>query len=451
MTDGGGPPSVPVSRRTALGLRLALAFISVALAAVALVAGLTAGFAAADVSALATRQHTELTSAIAVAAGAAWDKNDSWTTADLTPVLDLAGQAGADVQIRNRQGSVVTSSPGFTTQSSSPATGAPIVVRGERAGQADVRFTGSGLASADHALRIALLRAIFGAAGLAALLALLTGLAMARRITRPVERIIAVTRRMASGQRAVRVGPITGPGEVRELAAAFDQMADTMDRQEQLRRDLVADVAHELRTPVAVLQAGHEALLDGVAEPTPGQLTSLRDEVLRLARMLTDLQDLAAAAAAALHLNRRPCDLADLAAAAADSLAGRFEAAGITLERRLVPAQILGDPRWLHQVITNLLTNALKFTPAGGLVTVATGPAGAHAVLSVTDTGVGIPADELPRIFERFWRGRQAAQTSGSGIGLAVAAELARAHGGQLSATSQPGHGTQLSLTLPRI
>src|SRR5580700_5516211 len=272
MTDGGGPPPVPASRRTALGLRLALAFISVALAAVALVAGLTAGFAAADVSALAARQHAELTNAIALAAGAVWDKNDSWTAADLAPVLDLAGQAGADVQIRDRQGSVVSSSPGFTAQSSSPATGAPIVVRGERAGQADVRFTGSGLA---------------------ALLAMLTGLAMARRITRPVERIIAVTRRMASGQRTVRVGPITGPGEVRELAAAFDQMAGTMDRQEQLRRDLVADIAHELRTPVAVLQAGHEALLDGVAEPTPGQLTSLRDEVLRLARMLTDLQDLA--------------------------------------------------------------------------------------------------------------------------------------------------------------
>jgi two-component system sensor histidine kinase BaeS len=443
------PPPVPAPRRSALGLRLALAFISVALAAVALVAGLTAGFAAADVSALAARQHAELTSAIAVAAGAAWDKNDSWTTADLTPVLDLAGQAGADVQIRDRQGSVVTTSPGFTTGSASPVSAAPIVVRGERAGQADVRFTGSGLASADHALRTALLRAIAGAAGLAALLAMLTGLAMARRITRPVERIIAVTRAMGLGERTARVGPITGPGEVRELAAAFDQMADTMDRQEQLRRDLVADVAHELRTPVAVLQAGHEALLDGVAEPTPGQLTSLRDEVLRLGRM-TDLQDLAAADAAALQLNRRPCDLADLAATAAASLAGRFEAAGIILQRRLVPAQILGDPRWLHQVITNLLTNALKFTPAGGLVTVAAGPAGAYAVLTVTDTGTGIAPDELPRIFDRFWRGRRAAQTSGSGIGLAVAAELTRAHGGQLSATSQPGHGTQLSLTLPR-
>jgi two-component system sensor histidine kinase BaeS len=453
MTDGGGPPSSPASRRTALGLRLALAFISVALAAVALVAGLTAGFAAADVSALAARQHAELTNAIAVAAGAAWDKNDSWAAADLTPVLDLAGRTGADVQIRDRQGSVVASSPGFTTRpagpEAGPATGAPIVVRGERAGQADVRFTGSGLASADHALRTALLRAIAGAAGLAALLAMLTGLAMARRITRPVERIIAVTRRMARGQRSARVGPIAGPGEVRELAAAFDQMADTMDRQEQLRRDLVADMAHELRTPVAVLQAGHEALLDGVAEPTPAQLTSLRDEVLRLARMVTDLQDLAAADAAALQLTRRPCDLARLAARAADSLAGRFEAAGIDLQRRLVPAGIFGDPRWLHQVITNLLTNALKFTPAGGLVTIAAGPAGANAVLTVTDTGIGIPADELPRIFDRFWRGRQAAQTSGSGIGLAVAAELTRAHGGHLSAASQPGLGTQLTLTLP--
>jgi two-component system, OmpR family, sensor histidine kinase BaeS len=447
MTDGGASLS---SRHTALGLRLALAFISVALAAVALVAGLTAGFAAADVSALAARQHTELTSAIAVAAGAAWDKTDSWTAADLAPVLDLAGQAGADVQIRDRQGSVVTASPSYPSRSADAATSAAIVVRGERAGRADARFTGTGLASADHTLRIALLRAIAGAAGLAALLAMLTGLAMARRITHPVERIIAVTRQMARGQRAVRVGPIAGPGELRELGAAFDQMADTMDRQEQLRRDLVADVAHELRTPVAVLQAGHEALLDGVAEPTPAQLTSLRDEVLRLARMVTDLQDLAAADAAALELDRRPADLAQLAATAADSLTGRFEAAGITVQRRLVPASIYGDPRWLHQVITNLLTNALKFTPAGGLVTIVTGPAGVHAMLTVTDTGPGIPADELPHIFDRFWRGRQAAQTSGSGIGLAVAAELTQAHRGQLSAVSQPGHWTQLILTLPR-
>src|SRR6185369_3440669 len=172
----------------------------------------------------------------------------------------------------------------------------------------------------------------------------LTGLAVARRITRPVIRLIAATRTMAAGDRAARVGEIGAPGELRELAAAFDQMAGTLDRQEQIRRNLVADVAHELRTPIAVLQAGHEALLDGVAEPTPSQLASLRDEVLRLARIVGDLQTLAAAEAAALQLALHPADLADIAATAADRLSGRFEAIGVSLERRLDPAKILADP-----------------------------------------------------------------------------------------------------------
>jgi signal transduction histidine kinase len=449
MADGNGSPSAYATRGT-LGLRLALAFISVALAAIALLAGLTAAFAAADVSALATRQHIALTDAIAVAAAAAWDRNNGWAAADLSPVLDLAARTGADVQIRDQPGGIVTSSPGYFAQAGLRYS-APVVVRGERVGLAVVRFAGSGMSPADRGLQTDLLQAIAGAAGAAALLAMLTGLAVARRITRPVERIIAVTRAMGRGQRTARVGQVAAPSELRELASAFDQMADGMDRQEQLRRDLVADVAHELRTPVAILQAGHEALLDGVTEPTPDQLASLYDEVLRLARMVADLQTLAAADAAALRLSRGHCDLAGLAATAADSLAGQFEAAGITLVRRLAAADVLGDPRWLHQVITNLLTNALKFTPAGGRVTIAAGPAEADAVLTVTDTGTGIPADELPRIFDRFWRGRQSSQTPGSGIGLAVAVGLAHAHGGRLSASSQPGRGTEMTLILPRL
>jgi len=451
MTDAGSPAPAHPSRGSTLGLRLALAFLSVALAAVALLAGLTAALAAADVASLTSQQRTDLTRAIAVAAAAAVSSTgDNWASADLSPVLDLATRTGAEVQIRDQQGRVVISSRGFAAQAGAPEQSAAILVGGEPVGEAVVRFTNSGLASADHALQSDLLRAIFGAAGLAAVLALLTGLAMARRITRPVERIIAVTRAMGRGERTARVGDVVAPGELRELATAFDHMADTRDRQDQLRRDLVADVAHELRTPVAVLQAGHEALLDGITEPTPDQLASLHDEVLRLARMVGDLQTLAAADAAALHLSRRPCDLAGIAADAADSLAGQFEAAGITFDRQLTAVDIDADPRWLHQVVTNLLTNALKFTPAGGHVAIEVGPADGKAVLTVTDTGPGIPADELPRIFDRFWRGRQAAQTSGSGIGLAVAAELARAHEGQLTARSQPGHGTELTLTLPR-
>ena len=436
------------ARGGTLGLRLALAFLAVALAAVALLAGLTAAFAAADVSTLASQQRTELANAIAAAAGTAWEGNRTWSSADLSSVLDFAAKTGAAVQILDQVGHIVESSPAFATVNG-PQSSPAIVVRGQRVGTAVVRFSGSGLSAADRVLETALLRAIAGAAGLAALLALLTGLAVARRITRPVTRLIAVTRAMAAGDHAARVGEIRAPGELRELAAAFDQMAGTVDRQEQIRRNLVADVAHELRTPIAILQAGHEALLDGVAEPTPAELGSLRDEVLRLARMVGDLQTLAAADAAALNLARQPCDLADLAAAAADSLARRFEAAGITLDRRLAASPVLADPHWLHQVITNLLTNALKFTPAGGHVTISARRSGGQAVLRVTDTGAGIPADDLPRIFDRFWRGQQSAQVSGSGIGLAVAAELARAHGGWLAARSELGRGTEMTLTLP--
>ena len=460
MTDEDGPPGSPghPGRGDTLGLRLSLAFIAVALAAVALLAGLTAAFAAADVSSLANRQRAELTSAIAVAAGAAWDRGHSWASADLSPVLDLAARTGADTRITDQDGHAVAATPGFAEQTG-PQSSTPVVVRGQRIGTALVRSTGSGLSGAGRVLQTALLRAIAGAAGLAALLALLTGLAVARRITRPVSRLIAVTRAMASGDRAARAGPIRAPNELRELAAAFDQMAGTLDRQEQIRRNLVADVAHELRTPIAILQAGHEALLDGVTEPTPTELASLRDEVLRLARMVGDLQTLAAADAAALHLARRRCDLAGIAATAVGSLTRRFEAADITLDRQLSAAPVLADPRWLHQLVTNLLTNALKFTPPGGHVTISTrattgtgtGLARPEAVLQVSDTGTGIPADELPRIFDRFWRGRQAAHTSGSGVGLAVAAELAQAHGGRLTATSQPGHGTQMTLILPAL
>ncbi len=447
MTDD---PVSPARRAGAnsLGFRLALGFITVALAAIALLAGLTVIFASADVSALADRQRTELTSAVAAAAGASWDLHNNWAEANLFPALDLASHTGAEVQIRDTSGVVVAESPAFN-RSSAPQFRAIVMAGRRHVGEADVRFTEAGFTSADGALRSALLRAIAAAAGLAALLALVTGLGMARRLSRPVSRIISVTRAMGAGMRTARVGPVRAPDELRELGAALDQMADMSDRQEQLRRDLVADLAHELRTPIAILQAGHESLIDGLAEPTPEQLVSLHDEVLRLIRMVDDLQTLAAADAASLHLQLHPCDLAEVAAAAADSLTSRFAMAGLTLERSLESAGILGDARWLHQVVTNLLTNSLKFSAAGAAVRIETYQSGPDAVLRVTDAGVGIPAAELPHIFDRFWRGREAAHISGSGIGLAVAAELVTAHGGELAASSEPGRGTRMTLRLP--
>jgi signal transduction histidine kinase len=431
---------------SSLFARLGLSFLAVALISIAVLAGLTAVLAAADVSALSARQRADTTSAIAITAGAAWDKTETWARADLAPALDLAARTGTYAQIRDQAGRVADVSPDFDRQQVIGQTEQAIHARGNRVGAVVVRFARAG---PDVALRTALLRAIVAAAGLAALVALLSGLLMARRITGPVVRIIRVTQVREGGDRNARIGSLRAPSEVRDLAASIDQMIETMDRQEQARRALVADVAHELRTPVAVLQAETEALVDHVEEPTPDQLAVLHDEIIRLGRVLDDLQSLASADAAALHLARSHCDLADIAARAADNLAVRFEASGLTLERQLRKASVLADADRLHQVVANLLTNALKFTPPGGRVVIATGPSGADAVLRVTDTGAGIPADELPRIFDRFWRGRRASETSGSGIGLAIAADLAAAHGGRLTAASEPAQGTQLTLTLP--
>jgi two-component system sensor histidine kinase BaeS len=451
MTD---PADIRPARRAVadtLRTRLAVSFLGVALAAVALLAVLTVIFASDDVSTLVHNQRTELTNGIAGAAAAGWERRDRWAGADLSAALDLAADTGSEVRITDDVGRVVEISPGFASSAGRPQYQAPVFGDGRPVGEVTVRFTGERLSGADSALQSALIWAIVAAAGVAALLALLTGLAVARRLTRPVRHIISVTRAMGAGVRTARVGPVRAPEELRELATAFDQMADVLDRQEQLRRDLVADVAHELRTPVAILQAGHEALLDGLAEPTPAELVSLHDEVLRLARMVDELETLAAADAAALHLELRPCDLAEVASSAADGLASRFGAAGVQLERRLAPAVVMADEQRLRQVVTNLLTNALKFSPGGAPIAIDVGPAGPDAILRVSDHGVGIPAADLPRIFDRFWRGAQAAQTSGSGIGLAIAAELVRAHHGHLSASSQPGAGTQMTLTLPLV
>jgi signal transduction histidine kinase len=430
-------------------LRLALAFVAVALVAVALIAVLTAAFAGADVSRLAGQQQRELTQAMSVAASAAWEQAHSWTGADLGPVLEVGTRIGADVSVTDTAGRTVAASPGFARATGHADTEA-VVARGQPVGTVAVRLSGAGLAAADNALRRGLWRAIAGAAGLAALLALLVGLGIARRITRPVIRLTEVARAMGHGDRSARVGEIRAPDELHELAGTVDWMAETMAREEQLRRDVVADVAHELRTPVAILQAGHEALLDQVVEPTPAQLSSLRDEVLRLARMVDDLHTLAAAEAAASHLEPALCDLAEIAAAAAGRMAARFDAAGLTLHQRLTPVTVTVDAARIHQVITNLLGNALKFTPSGGQVTVEAGPSGGHAVLTVSDTGAGIAAGELRWIFDRFWRGEAAAGVGGTGIGLAIVAELVRAHGGQIDVTSAPAQGTQIVVSLPR-
>ncbi len=440
---------MPSRGQSSLGLRLALAFVAVAVLAVALVAVLAVVFTDRDVAALVRLRQDDLVKALTTNAQSTYSSGSpGWHNADLGPALDLAGSDGAQAAVLDAHGSVVAST--LSGHGSEGVISRPLVLDGQRIGTLKVRFTGQGLTASANDLRVSLARAVIGAAGLAAVLALLAGLLVSRRITRPVLRLIESARAMGRGDRQARVGNVRGaPAELEELAATFDQMADTVTAEEQLHRDLVADMAHELRTPVAVLQANTEALLDGLVEHTPEQTASLHEEVLRLGRLVGDLQTLAAAEAAALQLALRPADLAEIARSAAEDWTASFAGAEVTFEQRLEPAPVLADPGRLHQVIANLLSNALKFTPRGGQVQMSLSAAGGQARLEVSDTGPGIRPEDQPHVFERLWRGAHASPTAGSGIGLAVAVELARAHHGSIELASEPGHGSRFILLLP--
>jgi two-component system sensor histidine kinase BaeS len=434
-----------------LGRRLALAFVAVALLAIVVLTTIANVTINADIRRIVHQQERLLTNAVAAGSAAAYDKT-GWTSANLGPILDVVTSAGAAAQVRDASGDVVSSSPGFATFPSRSALVQLVVADGQHVGLVIVRFNERGLGAAAQAFQATRWRDRFVAGGIAALIALIVSIFFSRLITSPLEAMVRAQRARGAGDRNARVDVEGGVGILREVVDGFNWSANVLDQQERAQRNLVANVAHEIRTPVAILQAGHEAMLDGMTEPTPENLASLRDEVLRLARMVDDLQRLAAAEAAALQLNSAAYDLSAIAADAADSLTEPFSAAGVHLARRLTAVQVRCDLQRMREVITNLLTNALKFTPEGGTVVVETRPHTPQmARVRVTDTGVGIPAEDLPHVTERFWRGsRSADMAAGTGIGLTIVAELVRAQHGELEIRSEPGKGTDVTVTIPR-
>lgn len=325
----------------------------------------------------------------------------------------------------------------------------PVLVDGERVGTVTLRFP-EGLGVAERNFESRLRWMVVIAAALATVLAVAVALFVARRVGGPVDRLIGAVRRIETGDLSARAESARAPGELGELASSFDRMAAALAREDELRRVLVADVAHEIRTPVTILQASLEQMVDGTVEAEPQTLSSLHDEVLRLGRVVADLESLAQAQAARLEMRVHPVDLAQVTGEALGRLEASFGDADLQADRELAPVAVMGDPARLGQVVTNLLTNALKFTPAGGRVLVTVDRWDGLARLQVEDTGPGIPAEELDHVFDRFWRGSAGRSAGGSGVGLAVVAELVRAHGGRVDVASAPGRGARFTVLIPQ-
>ncbi len=276
---------------------------------------------------------------------------------------------------------------------------------------------------------------------------------VAGEIARPLKRLASASQRIAQGQYDQRV-PVGAPGELGELAASFNAMASALEQTEQRRMDLIGDVAHELRTPVTVLGGYIEGLADGVFAPSPETWGKLKEETSRLSRLVEDLQELSRAEAGQLTfaLASVPPDAAINAAVA--RLAPELLPEGLALQTE-VPSDlppVQADPDRLDQVLTNLLTNAVRYTPPPGTVTLSARRQGEKVAFSVRDTGIGIASSDLPNIFERFYRADRSRSRSsgGSGVGLTIAKVLAEAMGGSLSASSEgSGKGSTFTLLLP--
>jgi two-component system, OmpR family, sensor histidine kinase BaeS len=319
-----------------------------------------------------------------------------------------------------------------------------------------------GLVFAASALAVALLSGAFGVgqergvvlpAVIVGLLLLVAGAAVVARAVRramaPVGELMEAADRVASGDYTATAQE-SGPREMRRLARAFNAMVARLGSGERQRRDLLADLAHELRTPLSVIQGNVEGMLDGVYQPDRVHLEPILEETRVMSRLLDDLHTLSTAEAGALPLHRESASAARLIEDAVAAVRSRAEAAGVTVEARAgseLPVLDVDVVR-IGQVLGNLLHNAVEQTPSGGRVLVSAQRADAEAsvAFSVQDTGPGIPADLIPHVFDRFVKG---AGSSGAGLGLAIAHSLVEAHGGEIVAESPPGRGTTIRFVLP--
>jgi signal transduction histidine kinase len=296
--------------------------------------------------------------------------------------------------------------------------------------------------------------------GLIALIAaLVVGFFVFRAITRPIDQLTRAAHQLAQGDLSARVtvddhASRLGADEISELGEAFNTMASSLQKSEQVRRDMTADIAHELRTPLAVMRGNLEAMLDGVYPFDAEHLNPVLNQVNLLTRLVEDLRTLALAEAGQLPLQKQPVDLRALIHSTLTSFETQAADRQVALRSEIDPQlpAVEVDPDRLQQTIGILISNALRYTPPQGSITVAAKTDRASVTIEVADTGSGIAPEDVPHIFDRFYRAdkSRARESGGSGLGLAIAKSIVEAHGGSIEAASPPGQGTYLIIRLPR-
>ncbi len=286
------------------------------------------------------------------------------------------------------------------------------------------------------------------AVGLAGLISLYFSL----KIRKPLVQLTAATRFTAAGDYSSRV-EAGGTKELEELADAFNTLANNLERDEQLRKNMVADIAHELRTPLSTINGYLEAIEDGVVQPDTTTISSMREEVSVLSRLIDDLRQLAEAEAQELRLDLAALPVSEVLEAESVKFSHELESKGITFNLEVQPGlpPIQADAARLSQILGNLIKNALAHTPSGGTIRLATEMGEGQVLFKLSDTGTGIPAEDLPFVFERFYRANRARAraTGGAGLGLTIAKSLVEAQDGRIWAESAEGQGATVFFTLP--
>jgi two-component system sensor histidine kinase BaeS len=399
---------------------------------------------------------------ITAAMESSFDKNEGWSTKDVIENMLWALMMGYDVKLYSDKGDLIMDTQSaISLQPESVVrrlmaisdfderrTGEkfipyPLFLGGEQIGHVDVsllrpRKEGVFIARSDRLLLISLI-ALGG-------IALLFSIIFSRRLTNPIQRLTKAAADISSGNLKSRVG-MSGADEIARLADAFNRMAGTLEMQESLRRKLTSNIAHELRTPISAVRGEIEAMMDGFIPADKEHLQSLYAEIGRLRSIIEGIEDLAQAEASSRYLRKRTFELKPFL----EGIAGRFgrlyEEKGVGLDMLCDnDISINADPDRLSQIVINLLSNALKATDKGGNVTIKTSSSHAGTIIELSDTGMGIKSDDLPFIFERFYRGAK----GGLGIGLTIVKELIEAHRGKISVKSEYGRGTTFTLTFPR-